>query len=259
VHLDSVNPWMTRIPKLLDGLRSLLRRRGISYAQLAKRLRVSESTVKRMFSRGVVSVARLEQTCAMLEIDIVDLAKEASTYRLGSAALSAEQERALASDAVLFAVFHLLLNEWTADRIVAAYSIDEPALISLLARLDRLGLIELKPGNLVRLRVSPRLSWDRQRRVRLRYESLVRDEFLASSFDRPDEVLRFEVRELTRSSIVALQEKIERLAEEVQKFAEGDALQPIETKLSVGCLLAARPWVFSVVAALQRRVPAVLK
>ena len=247
---------MTPIPKLLDALRALLRRRGINYSDLAGRLRVSESTVKRIFSRGVVSVARLEQICDLLEIDMVDLAKESSAYRLGSAVLSADQERALASDPVLLAVFHLLLNEWTAERIVAAYTIDEPSLVALLARLDRLGLIELKPGNAVRLRVSPRLSWDRQPRVRVAYERRVRDEFLASPFDKPDEMLRFEARELTRASLMALQEKIERLAADVQTFAQRDALQPFETKISVGCLFAARPWVFSVVSALQRRTPA---
>jgi hypothetical protein len=81
----------------------------------------------------------------------------------------------------------------------------------------------------------------------------VRDDFLDSSFERSGEILRFEVRELTRASIAVLQEKIERLAMEIQELAERDASHPSESRHSVGCLLTARPWVFSVLATLAKR------
>lgn len=244
---------MGRIPKLLEGLRSILRRRGLSYADLARRLQVSESTVKRMFSRGVVSVSRLEEVCRLVDIDFLDLAKECNARDSGSAMLSSEQEHALTDDPILLAVFHLLLNDWAPERIEACYLIEKAQMISLLAKLDRVGLIELKPHNVIRLRVSPRLSWGRQKEVRARYERTVREEFLSAPFDRPDDVLRFDVRELTPASIAALQEKIESLAIELQELAGRDANEPTDRKVSVGCLVAARPWVFSVLTALRRR------
>jgi len=154
-------------------------------------------------------------------------------------------------------VLHLLLNEWTVDRISAIYEFEEAELVSLLAKLDRLGLIYLKPHNVVKLRVSPRMSWGRQEAVRARYERMVREEFLGSRFDKSEEVLRFEVRELTRGSIVAMQDKIDRLVVEMQELADKDATRPPDSKSSVGCLVAARPWVFSVLASLKRRELAV--
>lgn len=243
---------MGRIPKLLEGLRAILRRRGLSYSDLARRLEVSESTVKRMFSRGVVSVSRLEDLCRAIDIDFLDLAKECKAKEV-DAVLSTQQEQALAADPVLLAIFHLLLNDWTADAIRHSYALKEAEMVGLLAKLDRLGLIELRPRNVVRLRISPRLSWGRQKEIRARYERTVRDEFLSSGFDRPDEVLRFEVRELSAASISALQEKIERLAIEIQELAGKDAQLPADKRISVGCLIAARPWVFSILAALRRR------
>jgi transcriptional regulator with XRE-family HTH domain len=230
----------------------VLHRRGLTYGALARKLKVSESTVKRMFSRGAISVARLEDMCRLFDIDVFDLARESRLRELRAEVLSEAQETALAADPVLLAVFHLLLNDWEAERIRASYSIEAPQMVLLLSTLERLGLIELKPGNLVKLRISPRMSWSRQRQVRSRYEKIVREEFLDSRFDRSGEILRFEVRELTQASIEILQEKIGKLAAEIQELADRDAASPSESRRSVGCLLTARPWVFSVLTSLER-------
>jgi len=247
---------MSAIPKLLQGLRSILHQRGLGYRDLANRLKVSESTVKRIFSRGSVSVVRLEEICQLVDIEFSDLARACAAAQTSKDLLSQEQERALAADPVLLAVLHLLMSEWSPDQIRSTYEFDKAEIVSILARLDRLGLITLKPNNLVKVRVSPRMSWGQQKGVRTRYERMVREEFLDSRFEGADQLLCFEVRELTHGSIAVMLNKIQRVADDIQEMADRDATQPSTSKVSVGCLLSARPWVFSVLAALKRRAPA---
>jgi transcriptional regulator with XRE-family HTH domain len=245
---------MSSVPRLLEGLKSILRRRGVSYAELARQLKVSESTVKRMFSRGSLTVGRLEHICTLIDVDFFELAKECKGREAQRDSLSSEQERALADDPVLLAVFHLLLNGWTVARICDSYEIAEARAVTYLATLDRLGLIELRQHNSIRLRISRQLSSGDKGAVRNRYEHMVRDEFFSSRFDGQNDAFRFDVREISPASILALRENVERLAREFQELAERDAGLPEEDKLSVGCLVAARPWVFSVLAALRRRI-----
>jgi len=45
---------------LVETLKRVLKGRGITYAQVAERLRLSEASVKRMFSRRDFTLQRLE-------------------------------------------------------------------------------------------------------------------------------------------------------------------------------------------------------
>ena len=59
--------------------------------------------------------------------------------------LDEEQEEVLVGDRKLLLVAFLLLNHWTVDQIVSAYDIDDLEMVRLLARLDRLKIIDLLP------------------------------------------------------------------------------------------------------------------
>jgi len=58
---------------LVAGIKLRLRAQGLSYSDLAKRLGLSEPTVKRDLSRGKFTLARLDLICEALGVDIVDL------------------------------------------------------------------------------------------------------------------------------------------------------------------------------------------
>lgn len=63
------------------------------------------------------------------------------------------QETALAADARLLSVFYLVVKGWTLDEIVARYQITPAQCVGCLAKLDRLKLVDLMPGNRVRVKV----------------------------------------------------------------------------------------------------------
>src|SRR2546429_221379 len=81
-----------------------LRARGMTYGALAVKLAISEPTVKRMFSRGTFTLARIEQILEVIDLDLQELARLAREGSGRPGELSTEQEAALAQDERLFSV-----------------------------------------------------------------------------------------------------------------------------------------------------------
>lgn len=225
----------------------------MTYADLAQRIAMSEASVKRLLSNGKFSLERLQQVCSALDLDIYGLAKMARGEAERLAQLTIAQEQALAKDARLLTVFHLLLHEWSAAQISKEFAISDPEVVRLLVKLDRLGLIELLPRNRVKLLCPQQFTWRRDGPVRRRYQQSAIAEYLSSEFAGRDELLRLEVRELSSASLARLKQKLERIAIEFNELAEVDSHLDIQNRQSVGLVLAIRPWVFSLVSALKRR------
>lgn len=241
---------------LMDALKRALRRQGLTYAAVATRMRLSEASIKRMLSRGRLSLAQLLQLAEIAGTDVAELARQAKGNARLPRTLSIEQERALAADPRLLLLFHLLLGGRSVAEIARDFELRGTACTLLLARLDRLGLIELLPADRVRLRVAQDVAWRSDGPVRRRYGAQVLREFLHDRFDGERTLLRFEVRELSEASIEILRRKLQRLAAEVAELAELDAELPGERRHSVGVALAMRPWVFSVAEALKAKADA---
>jgi transcriptional regulator with XRE-family HTH domain len=66
---------MAQAESLVNALKNLLKARGITYAQLAKGLGLSEASVKRIFAERSFTLERLDQVCTLLGIQISDLAR----------------------------------------------------------------------------------------------------------------------------------------------------------------------------------------
>lgn len=169
--------------------------------------------------------------------------------------LSVEQEEALARDAALLSYFYLLLNGWADAQILREYEFDEAQIERLRHRLIALELIELLPRRRIRLRVGRRLVWRPDGPVRRTHERQVQTEFLRGAFLGRSEFLGWQPTELTESSIGVLKRKLEHLYDEFLQMAELDTLST-QPRHSTALLIAFRPWVFSLVAARQRRRPA---
>ena len=150
---------MAQSQRIVDALKRALKAHGVSYAQVARRLELSESSVKRLFSTGGFSLARLEAVCDLVGLDLLELARQADAQRFRVPALTVDQEQEFVGDPALLLVAVCALNRWPFERILDRYRFTEPRLVGLLARLDRMGLIELLPGNRIRLRIARNFAW----------------------------------------------------------------------------------------------------
>ncbi len=238
---------------VVEALKSSLRSRGMTYRDLARKLGVSEATVKRTFSRGTLTLARIEQILEALEIDLQELARLARDGSAAPAELSHEQEAALARDERLFSVFWLIQNQWSFAEILAAFTITRAELTSAYARLERLKLIRWGPKERARLLMRRDFRWRDGGPVKKTYGPRVMSEFLDARFKAPLEFLRFESRVLSPESAAVLKRRVERLALVFNELAEVDSSVPTGRRVGVALLAACRPWEFSVVNALKRR------
>ena len=248
---------MTRA--IVETLKKVLKARGMTYADLALALRVSTPTIKRLFSQRTFTLERLEEILKVLELDFHELARMSHGRRSGPAELSAEQENALAKDARLFSVFWLLCNEWRFDEIVSEFRLGAAQITSYFARLERLRLIDWRPGNRARLRVPKHYVWRTGGPLRKAYGLKVVTEFMRARFDAPHDAFHFEAQELSAESAIVVKRRLERVAAEINELVEIDAATPAKKRVTLGVLLACRPWSISIVHALRADAEALKK
>jgi len=242
---------MTQVESLIHALKQVLKGRGVTYAELARRLEISESSVKRLLSRGGLTLERLEQICACLDTDFLELAKRMQREQAEPRDLSLQQEQALADDAQLLALAYHLVNGWTPARLRKTYGMSEAALTGALAKLDRLGLIDYMPGGAVKVKVARNLKWRPDGPLHRRYTQQALSEFFASSFGGKDARLRFMAREMSLDSMGRVLRQLDRLAAEFEELADLDQGLRDDARVNVGFVLGLRPWTFSVLTTLE--------
>jgi transcriptional regulator with XRE-family HTH domain len=244
---------MPAASRFVEALKKTVRARGLTYAELARRLQLSEASVKRMFSRGTFTLARIEEVLAAVDLDLYEVARLSRGDAAGPAELTHEQELGLARDERLLAVFWLLLNGWSFEEIVGAFSITRTELTVAFARLEKLKLIEWGRRERARLRVARDFVWRPGGPAKKAYARRALAEFLQARFDAPLEMLRLESRELSAESAATLRSKLERLVAEFKELADADSALPSSRRVAFALLAGCRPWEFSVVNALKRR------
>lgn len=246
---------MANAARLVQELKHLLKTRGITYRQLAGELALSESAVKQMFSSGNMTLARLDKICEILSLDFGDLLQlsEASARRLQS--LSLEQENELISDPKLMLTAYCLVNHWTFGDILARYEITEVEGIRYLAKLDRMKLIELLPGNRVKPLIASNFSWQPNGPIEQYFNQEVQGQFFNASFAE-EGCLRL-VKNGDISS-VARQQLLERLNTVGQIFDDTvreERKLPLDQRQGTTMVLAIRHWMFDAFAQLERIPP----
>ena len=108
---------MPKASILIDVLRRELKNKRITYHELAKRINVSESSVKRMFSTKSMTLQRLDQILDAAGIDMHDLTLRSYEESLVDV-LTYEQEEELISDRRKFIVAVSAMNFLTLEQIV---------------------------------------------------------------------------------------------------------------------------------------------
>ena len=244
---------MSQTAQLVDTLKKLLRERKITYSDVASHLNLSEANVKRMFSKRHFTLNRLEEVCTLANADLSYLMSRMHEGSLIIDELSLEAEKELVANVKLLMMAQLLINRWELDDIISTYTFEELEVTRLLAKLDRLGIIELLPGNRVRNLISRDFKWIHNGPVHKYFEQHVAAEFFNCKFNpKAGELLIFMAGMLTRQSNSHMQNSMRRLAREFDELCKEDGKLPVEETYGSGLVLALRPWELSVFAEYRR-------
>mgnify|MGYP001073479031 CR=1 FL=1 len=233
---------MTESQLLLATLKRHLRARGLTYRDVATTLKLSEASIKRLFSSGRLSLDRLTQICAMIDLGLAELIQDAATRQPKLRQLSPAQENELVADPRLLLVAACALNHWTLADIVAHYQLSETDCLQRLLRLDRLRLIDLLPGNRIRLNVARDFDWLPDGPIRHYFRNHGEADFLAAPFQAPGEDLFFVHGMLTDAAKTQLLGQLRQLRARFAALHEDCQTEAIGTKRGTGLLLALREW-----------------
>ncbi|MDJ0776292.1 MAG: helix-turn-helix transcriptional regulator [Gammaproteobacteria bacterium] len=243
---------MSQTRSLVDTLKQELRKQRITYRDVSVALDLSETSVKRLFSEEAFSLKRLEKVCELLHMDLSDLVHQMERNIELTTELSLEQEQELVSDNKLLLVALLLMNRLGFEDILRTYDIEETEGIRLLARLDRMKLIELQPGNRVKLMISPTFKWIPAGPIQKFFESKVQLEFLNSSFNGDGEFRVFVSGMIPRSANAEIVRKMQHLANEMSEMNIASETLPLDQRFGTSLMMAIRPWEIEVFQELRR-------
>lgn len=244
---------MTTTRALLDALKAELKAAGWTYRRLAAELDLAESTIKAMFAgRGDAPLSRIDAACERLGIDLSDLARRVLSASPLERELTLQQEQEIVADPKLLLVATCCLSQWSAEQVLAAYALTRAELVGCLARLDRLGVIELRPHERYRLRVDKTFRWRPNGPAMAYFREHVAQPYFAGNFDGEAEILSVVHGSINAAVAVTFRERLARIASDFAQQHLADQKLDAAHRRPYTLILGARNWWLPAFQALLR-------
>ncbi len=245
---------MSQIPHVSKVLKQLIKQKQFTYKDLAQRMAMSEANIKRIFSTQNFTLTRLEQICELLEMNLSDLFALAQKQTQHISQLTEEQENELLSDVKLLLVAVCVRDAWTFNEITEYYEIDIHECIQLMAKLDKLKVIDLLPNNQYRSLIAQDFRWIPGGKLEQFMEQEVMIKFMTPKQKEPW-AFRFYLRgRYSASSVEIIKRKLNQLTKEAAQLNLEDSTLPLNKRQHFGLLMAMRPWEPSLFEALKRNI-----
>lgn len=233
---------MTEATQLISTIKKQLKNQSMTYRDVARALKLSEPSVKRLFASERFTIDRLVQVSNLLGYTLAELSKEAQAGQLRLSTLTEKQEREVVSDPKLLVIAACALNHWTLDEIVETYRVSHAECIKYLLRLDKLRIIDLLPGNRIRINVARDFDWLPSGPIKQYFQSRGLGDFLKSNFAHEDETMAFANGMLTDQALAQIQDDLRRLRKKFAELHEESLSAPLGKRSGAGLLLAMRKW-----------------
>jgi len=243
---------MSTTADLVLALKKELKAAHLTYADLAKKLGMAESSVKRMLAKGDMPLSRIDAICRALKLDFGELARRVADAQPLLAELTQAQEKAVVADKKLLLVAICVLSQWTLEQIVASYRLTEAECVKYLAQLDRIGIIELRPLNRYRLILAKTFRWRPHGPVMDYFREHALLDYYSGGFDGHGEGLLLVHGSISRSLAPSFMERLQRVAQDFAQQHQADQKLPEKDREGYTLLLAMRSWEFEAFAALRR-------
>lgn len=243
---------MSTTADLVSTLKQELKAAQMTYADLAKALKMAESSVKRMMAKGDMPLSRIDAICRALKLDFAELARRVADAQPLIRELALDQERAVVADKKLLLCAICVLSQWTLEQVTASYRLSEAECIRYFVQLDRIGIIELRPLNRYRLKLAKTFRWRPHGPVMNYFRDNALLDYFSGGFDAPGEGLLLVHGSIGRSLAPAFLERLQRVAQDFAQQHQGDQKLPEKEREGYTLLLAMRSWEFAAFTRLRR-------
>jgi transcriptional regulator with XRE-family HTH domain len=243
---------MSTTQDLVTALKTELKAAGVTYAELATQLGMSESSIKRVFSKADMPLSRIDDVLRVLKMDFAELARKVADAEPLRSELTLEQEKAVVADRRLLLLATCCMSHWTFDQILATYKYTEPECITYLLVLDRLGLIELRPMNRYRLKVAKTFRWRPNGPVMNFFRHHVAADYFNSGFDGEGELMMLVHGQISPGLATNFVERLQRVGQDFAQQHLADQKLPQEQRRAYTLVVGMRTWLFSAFRDLMR-------
>jgi DNA-binding Xre family transcriptional regulator len=243
---------MSTTADLVTVLKKELKAARMTYADLAAKLGMAESSVKRMLAKGDMPLSRIDAICRALKLDFADLARRVADTQPLLAELGEAQEKAVVADKKLLLTAICVLSQWTLEQITGSYRLTEAECIKYLAQLDRIGIIELKPLNRYRLKLAKTFRWRPHGPVMDYFRENALLDYFSGGFDGAGEGMLLVHGAISRGLAPSFLERMQRVAQDFAQQHQTDQKLGDKDREGFTLLLAMRSWEFEAFAALRR-------
>lgn len=233
---------MAQSTMLVAALKQQLKAQSKTYADVAKLLSLSEASVKRLFASGQFTLERLDKILEMLGMDIADLVAAAQKERRQTECLTVEQEAQIAADLELLLVAVSVINGFTFLELLQQYRLDQHQLIQKLAQLDRLKLLDLLPGNRIKLRIAPNFRWLANGPIQRFFQQKVERDFFNTQFERDTEQLLVFNALCSSATNREIQARMALFLQDITDLVNKDRALPMAERYGNTLVLALRQW-----------------
>ncbi len=246
---------MSTTRDLVTALKAELKAAKLTYADVAQRLGLAESSVKRIFAKGDMPLSRIDELLRLLQMDFADLARQVADAQPLRSELSEAQEAAVVADRTLLLAAICAFSHWTFEQVIATYAVTELELQRALLQLDRLGILELRPLNRYRLKVAKGFRWRPDGPVMRYFRAHVVDDYFSGGFDGDSELLMLVHGEIGRSNAASFSERLQRIGQDFAQQHLADQRLAPEQRQSYTLVVGMRSWLFAAFRDLKRDAP----
>ena len=243
---------MSTTADLILALKKELKSTHMTYADLATALGMAESSVKRMLAKGDMPLSRIDAICRALKLDFADLARRVADAQPLLAQLTQDQEKAVVADKKLLLVAICVLSQWTLEQITTSYRLTEAQCVGYLVKLDRIGIIELRPLNRYRLKLAKTFRWRPHGAVMDYFRENALLDYFAGGFNGDSEGLLLVHGSISRSVAPSFMERMQRVAQDFAQQHLADQKLNDKDREGYTLLLAMRSWEFAAFSSLRR-------
>lgn len=156
---------------VLEKLKQVLKTKKITYAMLANQIGVAESTLKKSFIAKDVSFNRLNTICSALDISLGQILSELENEEVQEVSIDSDAEKYFLKKPLAFKVYwRLSFDRVPLEEIKKEIPLPKSTLTSILVKLDKLELIELRPDNTVKV---PKLTPVRWKRTKTKIQEII--------------------------------------------------------------------------------------
>lgn len=129
--------------KIKTVLKSLLKKKDITYEDLADQMECSVPTIKRILGQEELTLNRLLQLCEIVEIDLADLETLIHEEKRSDEKFTDDQEKFLAKNTNFFAYLMTLFEGKTPKQIAEENNLTQKSTDKYLIGLEKLDLIKV--------------------------------------------------------------------------------------------------------------------